>query len=171
MRILVISLLLLSYLILQPTYIQYLRIMGVVPNLAVMIIVSFALLRGSVEGAIIGFSIGLLQDVFFGRGIGFQALIGMFIGYVCGIPSQKYYRENYILPFFLIIVSTFAQGMCTYVFTFLIRGRTNFLFFFNRIIIPEVVYTAALSLLIYRLIYGINEKIEARERLRRKHFS
>lgn len=165
------NLIILSYLILQPTYIQGLRIMGIVPNFSIIIIVSFALLRGSVEGAIIGFFIGLIQDVFFGRAIGFQALMGMFIGYLCGFPNKKFYRENYILPFVLVFVSTLVQGFMTYIFTFLIRGRVQFMFFLNRIIIPEVVYTVAWSLVVYRFIYAINEKIEARERLRRKHFS
>jgi len=170
-RIIVVSGILLLYLILQPTYIQHIRMMGIIPNFAVMIIVSFGLLRGSVEGAIIGFALGLLQDIFFGRAIGFYALIGMFIGYVCGIPNKKYYRENYILPFFLVILSTLAQGIITYIFTFLIRGRTSFLFFIQHIIFPEVVYTAALSLIVYRLIYSVNERVEAREKVRRKHFS
>lgn len=170
MRVLIIGTILILNTMLQSTYWQYIRIRGVTPNLSIIIIVSFALLRGSMEGAMIGFFVGLLYDIFYGGVIGFHAMLGMYVGYLCGKPNQNFFRENYLLPFLLVIFSTFAYEIIVYVTNFLIRGKIDFAYFFNRVILPEVVYTAIPTMLVYKLIYIINEKIERREQHNRKFF-
>jgi len=84
MRIIVVGFILLVNIILQSTYFEYIQIIGVKPNTAIAVIVAFSLMRGSFEGAVIGFFSGLLQDILFGSNIGFNALLGMYIGYFCG---------------------------------------------------------------------------------------
>ena len=54
MRIAVIGSLLVIIHILESTLFQYIRIGGIGPNFMIMLIVSFALLRGSKEGMAIG---------------------------------------------------------------------------------------------------------------------
>lgn len=170
MRILIVSIILFLNHMLQATYIQHIRIRGVVPNIAIIIIVSFALIRGSLEGAIVGFFAGLLQDMYYGTTMGFYSLLGMYIGYICGKPNQKFYRENYLLPFGLVVASTFMYEIIIYVTSFLIRGKTDFTYFLNHMILPCVVYTGVVSLFIYRIIYVINEKLEQKEKLNRRFF-
>ena len=88
MRAFSISLMLIITNVLQSTYFQHFRI-EYHPNFYVMIIVSFALLRGSREGAIVGFA-GLIQDLYFGTSIGFYALLGMYTGYLCGKLNKDF---------------------------------------------------------------------------------
>lgn len=170
MRIIVTGILLVVNLILQSTLFHAIQIRGILPNTAIIIIVSYALLRGSLEGAITGFFCGLLQDIFFGTSLGFFSLLGMLTGYFSGKVHQNFYRENYILPLMLCTLATFIYELTIYSTSFLFRGNLNFLFYFNNLILPETVYTAVLSLLVYRLMFGINETIEHKERYRRKLF-
>ncbi|NLK21509.1 MAG: rod shape-determining protein MreD [Epulopiscium sp.] len=169
-RIFAISIILIITNILQSTYFQALKIRGVIPNFYIMIIVSFALLRGSKEGAIVGLFAGLLQDVYFGTAIGFFALIGMYIGYFCGKINKDFYPESFLLPLVLTIFSTFFYDLSVYVFTYLVRGKINFIFFFNNIMLPGVVYTGIISLFVYQGIYYLNEKLEIKEKKYRKFF-
>ncbi len=171
MRIVVITAILIINTILQSTYFEYIEIIGVKPNTAIIIIVSFAIMRGSFEGALIGFFSGLLQDILFGSSVGTHALLGMYVGYLCGKVNKDFFSENYFLELVLCAASVLGYECIIYFFFFLMRGKTDFLYFFNRIILPEVVYTSFISLFIYKVMYLINDKIEAREKLTRKFLS
>ena len=105
MRIVVITILLVMTHILEMTLFKSIRIGGVAPDFMLMIIVSFALLRGSKEGALIGALAGLFYDVTFGMFIGQHTVAYILIGYVCGKFNKNFYRENFIMPFFCTLFS------------------------------------------------------------------
>jgi len=161
MRPFVVGLLLLLNMILQSTLFQHAAILGVLPNTALLIVVSYAILRGDVEGALVGFFAGLLQDIFFGRYIGFYAACGAVTGFICGKPFKDFFRENYLLPLPLVGISMLTMEIVFYVFHFLLFGQTDFWYYFRKIILPETVYTVFLSIPAYRLVYGINRRLEA----------
>lgn len=154
---------------LQSTLFDGIRIKGISPNFSIMIIVSFALLRGSKEGSIVGFFAGLIMDIVFSTSRGYLAIVGASIGYLCGKFNKDFYRENLILPFFLTLISTTIHGF-TVSFPFLMRGKINYIYFIRNIIFPEIIYTVTLSVFVYQLVYIINEKIEENEKSNRKIF-
>lgn len=170
MRIFIITITLILNFILQSTIFRYIEIFGVAPNTAIIIITSFAILRYEVEGAIIGFFAGLLQDIFFANVIGINALLYMLIGYICGKPVKGFYRENYLLPLLLVGGSTFFYNLSYYILNFFFRGRLDFWYYLRAIIIPEVFYNIILSLPIYGAVYAINIRLEKYEEPRRKLF-
>lgn len=169
LRIFIIAIVLLVSNVLQSTLFNVIRIRDISPNFMVMIIVAFALLRGSREGSIIGFFSGLLTDILFSTSKGYLAIIGACIGYFCGKLNKDFYRENFILPFLLTLVSTIAYDFALS-FAFLLRGKTNYIFFIKNIIVPETIYTMILSVVVYQLMYIINEKIEKHEKVKRNIF-
>jgi rod shape-determining protein MreD len=170
MRILALFLTIIGNLILQSTIFQYIRVFGIMPNFTVLFIVSYAILRGDIEGAAVGFFAGLVQDIYFGELIGVSAMLGFLLGFVCGKPFKDFFRENDWLPLILSFASLLAYGFCYYVFTYLFRGETDFLYYFNRKILPEAVYSVVLVLPVYRLVYFLNSKLEMREKSMRKLF-
>lgn len=170
MRAFVISVIVFVNFILQSTLFQYIEIMGVKPNTAILIIVSFAVLRGDVEGSIVGFFAGLLPDLFFGQVVGFYALLFALTGYLCGKPFKDFFRENYIFPVVLTFISMLCCEFIFYVFHFLLQGRVEFSYYLNKIILPEIVYTMAICIPFYLFIYYINNKLEKREKLRKPIF-
>ena len=157
-------------LVLQSTLFQYIEILNIKPNSSILIIVCYAILRGDVEGSIFGFVTGLLQDIFFGKFIGLYALFGLLVGFFCGMPFKNFFRENIVLSFFLTAFMTFAYGFAFYVTNFLFRGKLDFYYYFNRIILPEVAYTTFLSVVFYGILYFINQKVEIIEKQNRKVF-
>ena len=170
-RILTFSVVLVVNLVLQSTLFQHISISGVVPNTAIIIIVSVALLRGSTEGAIIGLFSGILQDVFFGTSIGFYSLLCMICGYLVGKFNRGFYRENYALPILLCSISTFIYESIIYILGPLFKGYTNYLHFLLNLILPETVYNAILTILLYRILFTINGMVEQKEHHKRKLFS
>jgi len=169
LRIFIISIMLLVANILQSTVFDVIRIRGISPNFNVMLIVSLALLRGSKEGSIIGFFAGLLMDIVFSTTRGYLGIIGACIGYFCGKFNKDFYKENLILPFILTLISTIIYGFMVS-FPFLLRGKINYIYFIKNIIFPEMVYTMILSIIVYQVVYMINEKIEQNEKTKRNIF-
>ena len=111
-----------------------------------------------------GFASGLLIDIQFGDMIGFYAVIYLLIGYINGIFHQTYYDEDIKFPLFLIAVSEFLYGIVIYFLMFLLRSDFDFLYYLNRIIVPEMIYTIVITLGLYPLILLINQKLEAEEK-------
>lgn len=169
MRIAVIGSLLVIIHILESTLFQYIRIGGIGPNFMIMLIVSFALLRGSKEGMAIGSVAGLLYDISFGLHIGPTLLSYMFIGFVCGKFNKNFYRENFIIPFICTLVSSLFYSMIN-ILSFVLRGQLHFGYFIKAIVIPELIYTITLSLIVYQIAYLINERIEKSEHYSRNIF-
>ncbi|MDF2593862.1 MAG: rod shape-determining protein MreD [Clostridia bacterium] len=169
MRISIIGILLLIVHAMSATLFQNLRIGEISPNFMIMIIVSFALLRGSKEGSLIGLTAGFLNDIIFGMGMGSTIVIYTLIGYVCGRFNKNFYRENFIIPFVCTLFSSLFYSVVS-MLGFFLRGKVNFIFFLKTIIIPELIYTITLSLVIYQLTYLINEKIENTEKKTRNIF-
>jgi len=150
--------------IIQSSLFQFIEINNIKPNSALIIIVSYAILRGDVEGAIFGFFAGLLQDIFFGRYIGLNALFYMHIGYFCGKPFKDFYFENYVIPLVLVLISSFAYDFLVYFTSYFFRGHLDYFFFFSRIILPGAVYNLFVCIPIYVMVYKINKRIEAKEK-------
>ena len=169
-RFLALSFTLILNLILQSTVLGYIEIIGIKPNTAILIVVSYAILRGDMEGAAAGFTAGLLQDCFFGEIIGMNALFYMLVGYMCGKPFKDFFHENIFFPLLLGFISILSYGFITYFTNFLLRGKLDFFYYFSRIILPETVYTVALTAPVYRMVYALNGRLEKRERVRRMLF-
>ena len=156
--------------IIQSTVLQLAEIRGVIPNTMIIIVVSYALLRGQTAGMITGFAAGFIYDIFFGSSLGFYALMGLLIGYFCGICHKNFYRENFVLPVTLSALSCFVEGVIIYITGFFLKNKYNVFYFLFNAIIPQAVYTGVVAVLVYKLLYGINNRVEKKERERRRLF-
>jgi rod shape-determining protein MreD len=137
---------------------------NIAPNLLIITTVSFALLRGKYEGGIIGFCCGFLQDIFFGKVLGFYALIYMYIGFSSGYLYRSFYKDSILIPTLVISGCDLIYGFYIYIFTFLLRGKLNLMYYLGNIIIPELVYTSLIAVIVYKLFHYINYKLEMHEK-------
>lgn len=170
MRIFITAILVLLNFILQTTLLPYAAIRGVVPNTALILVVSYGLLRGENEGCIVGFCNGLLIDIFFGVSFGFYTLLFFLAGLWAGRGQKDFYRENYLLPIISCALATIVYEIVLFVTGFILRGETNLIYFLLHILIPEVVYTAIVTIPMYRILFGINEWLELKEKYKYRLF-
>jgi rod shape-determining protein MreD len=138
-------------------------IASIKPNLLVILIVSFGLMRGRRDGMLIGFLCGLLTDLFFESVLGFNAIIYLWVGYFSGYFYRIFYDDDIKTPLLLISVSDVACGIIQYAFRFLMRGRIDFFYYLGRIILPEMFYTLILTIICYRILYAINRRMSIAE--------
>ena len=163
MRILVLALLVLINFVLQSTLFPHIAIFGAIPDTALILIVSYAIMRNEIEGALFGLFAGLVQDLSSGLFIGIFALLGFLLGYVCGKPFKDFFKDNYFLPFMVVLLASTVHQFLLYVTTVMFTGQIEFWFYARAIILPTVVYTVSLSIPVYVLMHLINKKLEKHE--------
>lgn len=163
-RIIVMAVIVVVSYILQCTVFPILEVANIKPNLLLIVTASFGFMRGKREGMFIGFASGLLIDIQHGGIIGFYALLYMLAGYINGMFEQMYFDEDIKLPLFLIAGSDFVYGMTVYFLMFLLKSNFDFLYYLNRIIVPEAIYTIVVTLAVYPLLLFINRRLEAEEK-------
>ena len=151
---------------LQTTMFHTLSFANIGPNLIIIVVTAFGLMRGKKEGMYIGLFSGLLIDIFCGFYLGFYALLYMYIGYVSGLFQKRFFPEDIKQPMLLIAGTDFCSNMIIYVVTFLTRSRYDFLYYLFNIIIPELVYTMVVTIFFYFLLLKINQKLEMYEKRR-----
>lgn len=136
------------------------------PNILLILVVSFALMRGRIEGMTIGFFCGLLIDIMYGGPLGVYAFIYMFLGFINGFFNRHFYVDDIMLPLLLNAGNDILFNVFIYIVFFLLRNRLDFLYYLKYIIIPEVVYTILITLVIYKILLWINTSLETYEKRR-----
>lgn len=164
LRKFVLTISIIVFYILQCTIFKSLALASVSPNLLLILTFAAGFMRGKKEGMYVGFFSGLILDLFYGKTIGFNAILYMYIGYINGFFNSVFYDEDVTLPIGLVCASDFVYNFFYYIFSFLLRNRLDFPYYLIHIIIPEMIYTVVITLLIYRLMLRINRKMESIEK-------
>lgn len=146
--------------LLQSTVFHFLELAGVVPNLLLIVTMSFGLMRGRREGLLVGFFSGLLIDIFFGSVLGPYAFIYMTLGYGNGFFHRIYYVEDVLLPMTMITLNDLIYNVIVYIVFFLMRNRLDFPTYFVNVILPEMIYTILITLFFYKILVRINLRLK-----------
>lgn len=150
--------------LLETTVLKDIPFLTVVPNLMIVVTSAFGFMRGKKEGLLIGFSCGLLKDILGGGLMGFYALVYMFLGFCNGCFRRLFYDEDIKLPIVLIASSDFLYSFIVYLCMFMLKSDFQFFFYFQNIIMPELVYTLLVTLVLYQIILHINRRLEEDEK-------
>lgn len=164
MRFFIMGILVILTFILQTTVCPAIALASVSPNLILVFLTSFGFMRGKKTGLILGFFCGLLLDIFYSEAIGYYALIYMTIGYFNGMFNHLFFDNDIKLPMLLSGISDLLYGAIIYFFSFLLQGKFHFFFYLSRYGIPEMLYTLALTLFLYKVYHKINDWLETYER-------
>ena len=156
--------------LLQTTVFQAITFANIAPNLLIIVVSAFGLMRGKKEGLIIGFFCGLLIDIFFGFYLGVYALLYMYIGYINGVFQKRFYPDELRLPMVMIGASDLVYNLVIYCVMFLMRRRFHFGYYLTSVILPEFVYTMVITIFLYFILLKINQRLEAYEKRRATKF-
>lgn len=162
-RIVVLAILIIINFVLQSTVFGYHRLGAITPNLLLILTMSFGLMRGRKEGMLVGLFSGLLMDVFFSTLLGPYMLLYMLIGYTNGLLHKNFMIEDVLLSLIVIIIDEFVFHTFIYVFCFLLKNRMDFAGYMYYIILPEILCTALITILIYKLYVYINKRLKGED--------
>lgn len=139
----------LVFLLLQTTLLQYIAIVGIVPNILIVFVIITGLLRGNTEGGTVGFFAGLATDMLFGGVLGFYALLGLYLGIAAGSVSRRLFRENLLVAVFFTFVYSCLYESLIYVINNIMTGNMQYLYVLSGVILPESIYNSAVALLMF----------------------
>jgi rod shape-determining protein MreD len=161
MKILLKGAIIVVALLIQLTLINSITILGVKPDLIMIVVVVFSLLKGGKEGTISGFASGLLQDIFSTGLLGINALAKTVIGFTCGIFKEKIFYEHIL---FLIPVITFVASFMQSILMFLLLRsfgiEYGLAWSIKQIALPEALYSSLLSPFIFLAINKLFQTIK-----------
>ena len=149
--------------LLQSTLLSQFTVGGITPNLLIITVATVGQLLGRRYGMISGFIGGLIVDIFFGRVIGFYALLYMVTGYCNGLFRKLLFSGDFKLPIALIVGSDFAFGNLCYLFLFFFRGDFHYLYYLTGVILPEMIYTMIIAIVYFPCMKAVYNRIRYRE--------
>lgn len=162
MKILLKVALVVAALLIQLTLINSFTILGVKPDLVLVVVIVFALLARAEEGSVCGFLAGLLQDLFSSGLLGVNALAKTSIGFACGVLKTRIFPENIL---YLVPLITFVASLLHSFIIFLIYRsfgmEYNLILNVQQIFLPEALFNSALSPFIFLIIDRILSKFKS----------
>ena len=157
-RVIILGILITICFVLQTALFPFLEIAGIAPDLMLILTVSFGLMRGRKEGMLVGFFCGFLYA------IGPFMILYMILGYCNGFFHRLYLVEDVLLPIIIILVDDLIFNFATYVIFFLMRNRLEFATYLKDIILPEMIYTALITLIVFKFFAFVNKTLKKMEK-------
>jgi len=147
------AILLVAYLV-QSVLGPFLAIAGVVPNVVLVVVVSYGLLFGWRIGLGMGFLGGLLIDLTIGQLIGSHALALGLVGLTGGLVEERVFKDNVLLAVLGGIVGSLI-GQVVMLLCIWLFGRSVSLVEFRSTLLPSLIYDTLLCILVYRQIFKL----------------
>jgi len=137
-------------LLLQSTLVPLISIVGVIPDLILILLVYFTLRMGQIHGTVLGFVYGFLLDMITGNILGSAMIAKTLSGFVTGY----FYNENKLDIYFKSVVFSLivllSATIDSFIFSFFSSvelEKSILLRFFEQGMFPGI-YTAVISLIL-----------------------
>ena len=151
--------------LLQATFLGRIRVMGVTPNLLLVAVIAWSLLHGIEEGLLWGFIGGLGVDLVAGLPLGASSLALMTVCFLAGIGKTTVFPGHLTLPIFVVALATPLHGWIILLTEALLGAPINWVAETVRVIGPEILLNAALTIPVYPLLRGLRRATGSRAEL------
>lgn len=105
MRLLILSISVILGVVIQRTWLASLHL-PVIPDLVLIMTISYGLLRGTQHGLNFGIGAGFFVDLLSGNIIGVRALSKMIVGYASGFMEKNIFKDSLLVPAIAVFVGT-----------------------------------------------------------------
>ena len=152
MRVVVLFLVAFLGIVLRDTVFNGLSVAGGKPDFVLIMVVYFAIFRGSVQGGLLGAALGLMEDLMPGRFMGINAICKGLIGFMAGYSERNLHKNNFFVPIAAVLIATFGNAVLYYLFSVMIGGNVGLdtMLFTS---IPDAVYNMCFSPVFYAVFY------------------
>lgn len=118
-------------------------------------VVCIAMFEGPLTGAGIGVGSGLLWALYADRLFGFDALLLMVVGCICGLLVQVLIRNNWMSALLLNAATLVVYVLIDWLVRFVLFAQDGAGYALLHILLPNALYTFVLSPVIYILAYRV----------------
>ena len=137
-------------LLLQSTLVPLISIVGVIPDLILILLVYFTLRMGQIHGTVLGFTYGFLLDMITGNIFGSAMISKTISGFVTGYFYNENKLDIYFKSFVFSLIVLLSATIDSFIFSFFSSvelEKSILLRFFEQGMFPGI-YTAIISLVL-----------------------
>lgn len=146
------------FFLIQSSVLKGLAYSGALPNLLLILTVSYGYLRGERAAMVTGFFCGLLLDIFGMNVLGFYALIYVYLGYLAGLCHSWYEPMDFRIPLAMIFTGDLSVLLLQFLLFFVLNRDFGFRYFLMGKALPELAATMIISVGVYPLLLWIEER-------------
>ncbi|MEA3424250.1 MAG: rod shape-determining protein MreD [Bacillota bacterium] len=146
----------------QITLAQQIRIVGIIPNLILIVIVMSVLIFDDKEGIYLAIAFGMLQDIFVSKALGIFILIYSIIA-ISLYSVKDFLLNDYKLSALLgIFFSTIFYHLMFSLICILLRDTTRTIQFIIEITLIETIYNTLIMFVVYGFVFKHTKGYEMR---------
>lgn len=147
-----VGLLILVTFLVQAVVMPSFAVLGIKPNLLLILAVAVAVTYGSYAGLFVGAVGGVIQDIVFGRYIGLFTLAGALAGFLVGLVERRVFKEHLVMQVSLTFGAAIVNNLL--IFAFLKAFGIGLPVFRSlwHVVIGEAVYDALLAPPLFALV-------------------
>lgn len=149
---------------LQINVLNEIPLLGVKPNIGIVLIVTLSTLCGQGIGISIGIVYGLLSDVLFGKAFGIYILLYFLVGFFCGKMSKGFSKENRTAIVMITSVTTILFEIVSSIIFTMVYGYEMEFISVIKVVLLEGIYNIFITRLLYRFLCSLSETINKGKR-------
>jgi rod shape-determining protein MreD len=128
---------------------------GGAPDLLLVVIVSLALLRGSIAGAVFGFAGGLVVDLLTLETLGITSLVLTLAGFWAGRYGETTGRDRRVAPLVAVGVITVLAGIFAFVLHYMLGDEVDAGHALLTALAPALLANLVLALPVHALVRAV----------------
>ncbi len=137
---------------------RYIKIFGILPNLAFCFTLTYAMTNGSFRAALLGLLCGILIDSTTDVAFGFNGLVIMYLALAASYFSHKYYYQNKYAVAFAVFSYSLVYETIHIVFSLLLFSEAPFLYSFFRYAFIEALINSLISIPVFLWVKWLNNE-------------
>jgi len=150
--------LLLAVALLQATALPALKILGVKPELMLLTVLAWSLLRGVEEGLVWAFLGGLMLDIFSGGPLGASALALLVVSFLSGLAEASVTRTSFLLPIGAALAGTLLYQVLFLLIVHVTRGGVPWADSLFQVTLPSLAVNTLLMPLMFWALAWLDRK-------------
>jgi rod shape-determining protein MreD len=154
---------LISVALIQSTVMPHLTLWGVKPDLMLLVVISWSLLRGTREGIVWGFIGGFCLDLFSGAPLGLSALALLIVSFFSGFGEATVFRTHVILPLATVFFASLIYDLIFLLVFKMLGWSVAWLDSFIRVVLPASLLNVLLTPLVYPTMRWLHRKTGRKE--------
>ncbi len=135
--------------LIQTTWLDTIRVQGVLPDLTLLLVVYFAITEGEERGMCTGVLSGIYKDVAGNAVLGHHILCGVVVGYVVGRVATRLITEHPAVKVVLVLCASLVHGVLYTAILYVQEPDIGAIYTLVTSVIPGAFYTALATPLVF----------------------
>ncbi len=150
-------------LIIQSTWLDFIAINSVIPDLSLIAVLYFAFKNPGLQGQTIGFAAGFLQDGISAAPLGLNSFIKTAVAWVANLLSGKFYIDKILMPIIFGFVATLLKALYLAVLSIFFADKILHYDFLKSSLWIESGYNAAVAPILFLILKPLDRFLIPRE--------